>query len=497
MKNTLFILFIAFSGIIILSSCFRNEFPYEDTGELQFSLDTLTFDTVFTTIGSATRSFKVINGSNQPISISRVTLGGGEASNFRLNVDGVSTQTFVESVEIPAEDSIYIFAEVTIDPNNDQTPFVITDEVRFDFNGNEQVVTLEAWGQNAIYLGTKGGLGVLDCSSNPVWTSDLPYVIYGILFLEGGTLTLDKGTKVHLHGSLINADSFFYNDGIIFVLENASLDINGTLDEPVVIEGDRLESDFDEEPGQWAGILLGSGSKGNHFNYAHIKNSIVGVRVDSLAELDIENSIINNTLSSNLLGYHAGKIQAENCLFFSSSGGNNVQLEFGGDYDFRHCTMASYSSVYRISHSSPVVRMSNFLCTSGELGCPDYIINPMNANFQNCIIYGSRPNEIAISEKEEGSGFFNYTLDHCLIRLDSAETFNVPILTTCQNCVVNSDPNFVNIDQLNYQLDTLSPAATMGKSGLQSILNGGVITQDIIQNSRNTNPSVGCYEYRE
>ncbi len=498
MKNTLIILFIAFGSMAVLSSCFRNEFPYENTGELQFSLDTLTFDTVFTTIGSATRSFKVINASNQAITISRVTLGKGAASNFRLNVDGVPTQTFVENVEIPAEDSIYIFAEVTVDPNSDQSPFVITDEVRFDFNGNEQIVTLEAWGQNAIYLGSKGGLGVLDCSSNPVWTSDLPYVVYGILFLEGGTLTLDKGTRVHLHGSLINADSFFYNDGIIFVLEDASLKIKGTLDEPVVIEGDRLEGDFDEIPGQWAGILLGAGSVGNSFDYAEIKNSIVGVRVDSLAELDIRNSIIHNTLSSNLLGYHAGSIRAENCLFYSSSGGNNVQLEFGGDYDFRHCTMASYSSVRNISHSSSVLRMSNFRCTSTLLGCPDYIINPMKADFYNCIIYGSRPNEISISEKEEGSGFFNYTLDHCLIKLDSMETFNVPILNICESCVVNKDPEFVNIHQLNYQLDTLSPAATMGKSGLISIFGTGIIEKDIIGNNRNTSsPSVGCYEYKE
>jgi len=497
MKNTFTILSIALASMVVLSSCFRVEFPYEDTGELQFSLDTLTFDTVFTTIGSATRSFKVINASDQPITISRVTLGNGEASNFRLNVDGVATKTSVENVEIPPEDSIYIFAEVTVDPNSDQSPFVITDEVRFDLNGNEQIVTLEAWGQNAIYLGSKGGLGVLDCSSNPTWTSDLPYVIYGILFLDGGTLTLDPGTRVHLHGSLINADSFFYNDGIIFVLESASLDINGSVDEPVVIEGDRLEGDFDEEPGQWAGILIGAGSVGNTFKHAEIKNSIIGVRVDSLAELELTNSIIHNTLSSNLLGYHAGKIWAENCLFYSSSGGNNVQLEFGGNYDFRYCTMASYSSVSRISHSSPVLRMSNFLCTSGELGCPDYIINPMNADFKNCIIYGSRPNEIAISEKDEGNGFFNYTLDHCMIKLDSAETFNVPILTTCQSCIVNKNPAFVNIDQLNYQLDSLSPAEKMATS-IPSRISTGTIINDLLNRNRDgSTPDMGCYEYQE
>ena len=484
---------ISITFLFQFTSCFDDNFPYEDNGELQFSMDTLTFDTVFSTIGSATRSFKVYNASTEPIEISRVTLGGGNTSNFRLNVDGVPTKTSVENVRIPAQDSIYIFAEVTVDPNSDQTPYVIHDEVQFEFNGQEQRVTLEAWGQNAIYVGSKGGLGVLDCSSNPHWTPDLPYVVYGVLFLEGGTLTIDAGTNIHVHGALINADSFFYNDGIIFVLEDASLVIDGTKDEPVIIEGDRLESDFDEEPGQWAGVLIGATSTGNRFKHVEIKNSIVGVRVDSLAELTMENSIIHNTLSSNLLGYHAGEIIAENCLFYSSSGGNNVQLEYGGTYDFRHCTMASFSSVYRINHSSPVLRMGNFICTSDALGCPDYVVNNMDATFLNCIIYGSRPTEISISERDEG--FFNYTMENCMIAVDSTEEVNVPILNTCQNCLVNQDPLFQNIDQLNYQLDSLSPAAAFG-SKIMSELKGGTIDFDIIGNGRGNSTAVGCYEYQ-
>ena len=178
----LLIAIIASTSIFWFSSCFENEFPYEDTGSLQFSMDTLTFDTVFSAVGSATRSFKVYNASTDPIEISRVTLAGGNTSNFRLNVDGVPTRTSLENIRIPAQDSIYIFAEVTVDPNDLNTPYVITDEVQFDLNGQEQRVVLEAWGQNAIYVGTKGGLGLLDCSSNPHWTPDLPYVIYGILF---------------------------------------------------------------------------------------------------------------------------------------------------------------------------------------------------------------------------------------------------------------------------------------------------------------------------
>jgi hypothetical protein len=43
-----------------------------------------------------------------------------------------------------------------------------------------------------------------------------------------------------------------------------------------------------------------------------------------------------------LITSHA-EVTAENCLFYSN-GGNCVQVEFGGLYDFTYCTMASFGS---------------------------------------------------------------------------------------------------------------------------------------------------------
>lgn len=484
--------------LLALNACFEEPFPYPDTGELQFSTDTLTFDTVFTAVGSATRSFKVINASDQRIRIDRITLAGGSNSNFRLNVDGLPLQTSLTGIEIPAQDSIYVFAEVTVDPNNDQTPFIIYDEVQFSLNGQEQRVTLEAWGQNAIYVGSKGGLAALNCTTNPNprWTADLPYVIYGILFVDC-ELTLDPGTRVYIHGGLVDADSFYYNDGILFMLENGSLRINGTPDNPVIIQGDRLEAGFSEQPGQWAGIRFGAGSRNNSLNHAIIKNAIVGVRVDSTAELEMRNTTIHNTQSSNVLGYHAGKIWAENCLFFSSNAGNNVQLEYGGQYDFRHCTLATLAEAQGISHSAPVLRMGNFICTSDALGCPDYAVNTLDAQFRNCIIYGSRRTEIALSERDPGTGQFNYTLDHCLIKVDSTEEDNAPIFANCTNCLANQDPLFVSVTQLDYQLDTLSPADGAG-TPLLSRFTSQRIALDLLERPRSsTAPDLGCYEYTQ
>ena len=47
--------------------------------KLEFSLDTLRFDTVFTERGSATRILKVYNPNDESVRISRIALERGEA----------------------------------------------------------------------------------------------------------------------------------------------------------------------------------------------------------------------------------------------------------------------------------------------------------------------------------------------------------------------------------------------------------------------------------
>ena len=55
---------------------------------LTFSVDTIVFDTVFTTVGSTTKQFKIYNPSSKSIQIDEIELMGGDQSPFRLNVDG-------------------------------------------------------------------------------------------------------------------------------------------------------------------------------------------------------------------------------------------------------------------------------------------------------------------------------------------------------------------------------------------------------------------------
>jgi len=99
---------------LLFSSC-REDFSAElSSGKLSFSKDTIYLDTIFTNIGSSTYHFKVYNKSNKDISIPTISLGRGENSFYRLNVDGKAGKYF-ENTEILAKDSLFIFIETTID----------------------------------------------------------------------------------------------------------------------------------------------------------------------------------------------------------------------------------------------------------------------------------------------------------------------------------------------------------------------------------------------
>ncbi len=489
-------LFLFFIIISLFFACREDEnFITDNTAQLEFSLDTLRFDTVFTTVGSATRILKIYNPHNQAIQISKIYIKEGANSVFRINIDGLPGNE-AENIEIAANDSLYIFGEVTVNPDApiSESPFVIEDELIFETNGNLQSVLLEAWGQNANYIPNRfnqGGLAYLSCDFGEiVWDDPKPYVIYGVLLVDSCTLTLPAGTSIYMHGGIARTENdlgntVFYNDGILFFLQRGRLKSQGTLENPVTIQADRLEEAFDDVTGQWAGIRLNGGSKNNIIEHTIVKNSIVGIRVDSAAELSIKNSQIYNTAGSGLLGVHA-EIDAENCLFYNN-GGNAVQLEYGGNYDFTYCTLASYGV------DASALKMSNVLCL--DPFCQEARFNQLDASWKNSIIYGSRQDEIDLFDAiaDQLPNYFNYQFENCVVRTDEIvdEELYADFYDFCDPCINASTDQalFLNVDEDDYHLDTLSVAEeqAMPISNLPLDLDG--IMRD------GSNPDIGCYEY--
>lgn len=483
----------AAAALFLFPHCQKERFTTDPTDKLAFSTDTLRFDTVFTQLGSATRILKVFNPHKQSIRIARIALANGDASKFNLNVDGLPGDVH-ENIEIAPNDSLYVFAEVTIDPNEPLalSPFVLQEDLVFETNGNTQKVVLEAWGQNAIYLPNRWGAGTATgytCNGGEwVWTDSLPYVLYGLVVVDDCTIRMQPGTRVYVHGGLgrtkdDQGNTVRFNDGVLVFSGNGRLIVEGSQEKPVLIEDDRLEPEFDEDAGQWTGIWLQSGTKGHRMEHCILRNSIIGIRADSSVDLSLKSTQIYNTANSALIGIHAD-ISAENCLFYNNVN-FSIQVIYGGNYRFDYCTAASYGV------DGLAVGLSNALCLDAT--CDNYRINKLTARFRNCILFGSRADQISLSDRENNPDLFDYKLENCIVRVRDIlkPNANPEFIDQCKPCLnlESKDTIFINPSQNKFRLDTLRSKA----NGYAAPLRG--IERDLDGKRRDgSKPDAGCYE---
>ena len=206
-----FMKFIRASVVLVLflmlfSSC-QDDNDFSDSKDLtlSFSNDTIRFDTVFATLGSATKQFKIYNRTNNSLTIQSIELVNASKSGFRMNIDG-EKGTKLTNVDILKKDSLYGFVEVTVDPTNSKNPVLIRDSIRLVVNGNIQYVQLEAVGQDVYIWKDKV------VTTDSVITGDKPLLIYNSLTINKGvTLDVQKGTTfflrnnatVDVHGNII------------------------------------------------------------------------------------------------------------------------------------------------------------------------------------------------------------------------------------------------------------------------------------------------------
>jgi len=473
MKHILhYILIISATIAIGFYGCRKEEFETDSKFALEFSTDTVIFDTVFTSIGSVTKSLVVHNNSKKKINISKITLARGVASPFRLNIDGSPAENYT-NLEIGANDSAYIFVKVTIDPKNASNPLIESDSIVFQTNGNSQNVKLVAWGQDAYF------------HLNEVLTGDVtlpddkPHVIYGTLTAaKNCALKINAGTRL-----------YFHHKASLDIRKGASLLVSGILKSPVIFTSDRLDDERLNDPGLWKGIWLENGSLNTSFTYAEITNAVVGIQADSCGLVDgqplkLHNCMINNTLNYCILATKA-KIIATNCQI-TNSGGNVISIQQGGDYDFRNCTLSQH-----LSNQYPALSISNYSYdTSGKFKVPGELFS---AYFGNCIINGSSSSEIDFYEL---AGIpFNFKFDQCLVDWDKNSYKGKNYETRFVNCIPGKGTIFIAPRKNNFQLDTLSVAIDAASL---NIINTTVpdITFDRKGISRITPgpPDLGAYE---
>ena len=492
--------FILFS-IFLLTSC-RNDFAFEQSsGGLTFSKSTVYLDTIFSNVSSSTYRLKVYNKSNKDISIPQIRLQKGMNSKFRLMVDGIAGNGKIfNNIEMLANDSLFIFIEATADiASANPTDFLYTDKIEFtNTNSTPQTVDLVTLIQDAYFIYPEKNasnqfetinLGV-DANNVPLvfrgsnlsrtdpingdelhMTKTKPYVIYSYALVPNNeTLIIDKGAKVYFH----------VNSGLI-IPRTGTIKVNGdnppstnllSLENEVTFEGDRLEPTFENTPGQWGAIINYSETNNNLINHLTLKNATVGiinqprlVLTDNYSpKMTINNSKFFNCSNIGILSRNA-QVDGKN-IVINNCGEVSLACTFGGNYTFTQCTFNnSFNSTKQVA-----LLLNNFLKDTPNT----FIPKPLNnANFNNCIVYGSNQVEISLDKKD--ASLFNFNFTNCLLKFNNSSlggtalydftntTYYVNPYIASNSTVFN--PKFVNVSKnkfsLSEQWTNLMPASTL------------------------------------
>lgn len=439
MLRLLFVFFIGTVLILGLSNCRKNLISDNPRHKLTFSVDTVLFDTVFTTVGSTTKNFKVYNNNGQALSISSIELAGGANSPFRINVNGVPGLKH-ENIEILGKDSMFIFVEVTLDVNNGNLPMIVEDSLIFITNGNRQVIDLVVWGQDAYFHTNEIVQGT--------WATDKPHVIYGTAAVgfpgldSNLTLNIPSGVQVHVHA---NSRLFVYK---------STLNINGTEGNEVVFQGDRLEPYYQDIPGQWEAITVQNGIN-CLIEHTIVKNSTYGIisYLDNpnggAPALTVRNTISKDNSYSGLWGDQSYMV-AENCEIVNNGQFCTVLLR-GGRYEFDHCTIANYWSFGGRTNPSFMLR-NYFQESQSSILIYDY----NQSSFSNCIFDGNTDEEFLI-DTLSGSNM-GFSFNNCMIKSTEA-VLNDPLFYN----QVHRNKNVAFLDPYNSDFHYASTAFQVDK----------------------------------
>lgn len=474
--------------VAFLAACKKDTYNTSPNFSLEFSTDSLKFDTVFTTIGSATHVLKVYNRENSYVNIKNVRLFNDPNNSYRINVDGLPGDVHTD-VEIGPKDSIFIFVEVTVEPNSNELYPYVEGKIDFEVNGNVQSVKLVAWGWDAIFyvpdvFPTNGLPNYSIISDDPnaaiTWTAEKPIVIYGYLVVDSlQSLTIEPGTKI-----------FFHEGSGLWIYRDASIKAQGTLEEPIVFQGDRLESFYAEQPGQWDRIWINEGSQNNIFEYVIIKNNFIGIQVEPLPfnnpvpppvsnnTLQLKNVVIRNNSIAGILSRNY-KLKGVNTVI--SSGGEYLLAALGGgSYNFDNCTFANN---WRFStRQTPSVYLSNVLPVSSTEAA---VYEIKSSRFRNCIVYGNGLNEIYL-DMDGDEVDVNLKFENCLLRAEESEI--EPILEYFFDSYVGHNPGFTDFGIGDFTLR--EDAFVIGKG---KTIPG--LSNDILGHPYANPPAIGAFEY--
>lgn len=480
-------------------SCRTLEFSDDKGIVLQSNLsgDSLLFDTVFTEVTSYTKEFRLYNNTDENVIVDRVWLKNGAASFFRINVDGFPGNE-VRGVELLANDSMWVFVDVNIDPNNETNPFVIVEELMIDVNGTEQSITLEAWGQNAYYYRPTTFIqdfppystveeysDYFPVGPQTTLPNDKPHIIYNYLAVDAGmTLTIQPGTEIH-----------FYKNGSLWASPTSNIIAEGTMSNPIEFKGFRTDSVYGELPGQWDRIWINESSNNSSFNYCNFTGAFIGIQPQVIQSLNVApNSVdIKNCYFFNSQLTH---VWAENMnttienTIFADAGSHCIIGAGGGELNVLHSTIGNYYGEGSAIRSESSVYILNYIAIPYDDDSTTYVEYNKEVTFSNSIVYGTWKEEISLNVRTGGT--LAVAFNNCVLRTELDPTspiFNSCVFNPTSTDFNYPDPVFTDPYQQDFNLYPASAAVNIGDPNLT-----GTLTTDYAGNMRDSEPDAGALE---
>ena len=468
---------------LTMTACQEDILSSDPSQQLTFSHDSILFDTVFTSFGSSTKRMMVYNPNKHALLIDRVEMKSGKS--FFINLDGENQIENMRDITLRGGDSLFLFVRAEIDPQDLNTPVLVEDTIVFHVNQQAQTIYLQAYGQDVRVISSPEKFVQYD---RWLVENDKPYLIYDTVVVAGD-LIIRPGATLYMH-----------TGAMIYAYGNVTA--RGTLEQPIIIRGDRTDMLFDSVPyrvasGQWDGLYLvhlnGWRTPTYTLDYVDILSGTIGLYVqsenaDRRPQLSLKNARIHN---HSIYGLVLQNVDAEVVNTEISNCASYCVYLAGGTHDFVHNTIASY-----FGYPYTTINIHNNILRDDVAAV--YINNlsknmaPTISSFYNCIITGARKNNVVVAtplpDYYEGEFVGNY------LRADSLlETF-------AEHNVYASDSDttvFRNIYYLyeeykyyDFQLDSLSPARAIGDS-----VAALKYPYDRLGIRRKSHPDAGCYEY--
>ncbi|MCS7188266.1 MAG: choice-of-anchor Q domain-containing protein [Bacteroidia bacterium] len=466
------LLFGLTTSAAILFAC-KREFLSPRAGALRFSRDTVTFDSLFSTVLSPTQRLWIYNPHNFPVVIRSVRLAGGERSPFSFIIDGREGGDY-STYTLAARDSAQLFIQLRDTTFIDETRI---DRLLFETDEGTQAVVLKAT-LIAAYVYRDFGFDSVVVSL----PTDKPIIVDGYFYVgPAATLRILPGTRLYFSGRRWQ-EGPLQGELASGLYIAGRLEALGTPTAPVRMQGWRLEPYYAQAAGQWQGIWFFPSSARNKITYTHISQTSIGIRIDSAGNSEAPKVYIEGCLIHNAANYGIVVqgftpvlpsfpiLHAVNTLIYRC-GQACVAFVAGGAYRLVNCAFIYDQGDLRRGITGLVVT-DFFRFPQGER------TYPLDFRALNSLIWSSKEDAVAAEIKGTPQ---QWTFDHCALR----QKASLP-------GTGNIYPSLLGLGSAEegYPLTEQSPLIDAGL--YEAELSPAV---DINGKRRDNQPDIGVYEY--